>query len=306
MLETYGYIFMAMAAWRHLELVENPLAVLELFPVKLAVGFGVLAAVVVAGAPFLEHRLLYHPDTERTSPKEFELAGVTERSIPAANGPDILMWWGAAQPGYPTILYFHGNAGSFGNRAERIRKYMARGYGVVMMTYRGYGGRKGHASERGNFNDAKSVYSALIESGIPAEQIIVYGESLGTGVATRLAAEFPVAGVILDAPYTSMVDVAVLHHPWLPSNWLMRDRYESKKYIGGVTAPLLVIHGEEDAIVPVEMGRKIFKAAGGPAEISTFKGAGHSDHHMFGSYDIIYDWLDRLRSGALTPTRPAP
>ncbi len=142
-------------------------------------------------------------------------------------------------------------------RSERIRKYMAHGYGVVMMTYRGFGGSGGRPSEEANVSDALDVYEAVRASGIPAAAIVVYGESLGSGVAVQLAAQKEVGGLILDAPYTSIVDLAALHYPHLPARWLMTDRYETLKVAGKVTAPALIVHGEADDIIPVSMSAAV-------------------------------------------------
>ena len=261
---------------------------------KVAAVLVALAALLHFGAQAVQQRLLYFPDMRRTSPAEAGMEGVEEREIIAPDGTRILTWWGAAEPGQPTVLYFHGNGGSFANRTERMRKYLARGYGLVMMTYRGYGGSDGTPSERANVSDAKTVYDALRSSGIPAEEIVLYGESLGSGIAVQVAAERPVAGVILDAPYTSIVDLAGLHYPWLPARFLMTDRYETLPAARRVTAPVLVVHGEADDIIPVDMGREVAAAVAGPSQVATFPGAGHSDHYLFGSYDVIFAWLGRL------------
>jgi len=254
----------------------------------------VLALVVHFGTQTLQQRLLYFPDTRRTTPDEAELPDVEEREVVMRDESRVLTWWGEAKSGRPTLLYFHGNGGSLATRSERIRKYMAHGYGIVMMTYRGYGGSTGVPSESANVSDAKEVYEAVRASGIPASEIVVYGESLGTGVAVQVAAEKVVAGLILDAPYTSIVDLAALHYPHLPARWLMTDRYETLRAAGGVTAPTLIIHGEADDIIPVEMSAQVANALKGPVKVATFAGAGHSDHYMFGSYDAIYGWLARL------------
>ena len=253
----------------------------------------VLALVVHFGTQTIQQRLLYFPDTRRTTPDEAELPDVEERELVMRDGHRVMTWWGEAKPGRPTLLYFHGNGGSLATRSERIRKYMAHGYGIVMMTYRGFGGSTGVPSESANVSDAKEVYEALRASGIPASEIVVYGESLGTGVAVQLAAEKEVAGLILDAPYTSIVDLAALHYPHLPARWLMTDRYETLRAAGGVKAPTLIVHGEADDIIPVEMSAQVAKALKGPVKVATFAGAGHSDHYMFGSYDAIYEWLAR-------------
>jgi pimeloyl-ACP methyl ester carboxylesterase len=264
-----------------------------LFVLKGLAVLAVIAVLVHFGTQAMQQRLLYFPDLRRTTPDEVNLAGVEEREIEMADGTRVLTWWGAAAPGRPTILYFHGNGGSFVTRSERIRKYMARGYGMVMMTYRGYGGSSGVPSEKDNVADAKAVYEAVRAGGIPADRIVLYGESLGSGVAMQVAAEKPVAGVILDAPYTAIVDLAWMHYPWLPARFLMTDRYETLPVAAKVTVPVLIVHGEEDSIVPVEMGRRVAKAIKGPVDLVTFPEAGHSDHYMYGSYDVIYAWLEK-------------
>lgn len=255
----------------------------------------ILAVIVVAGARVIEQSLMYFPARERVAPADAGLAGVEEVEIAAGDGVVVIAWWAKAQPGQPTLLYFHGNGGSLYNRAERIRRYMEAGRGVFMMTYRGYGGSSGKPSERHNVADAKRAYDALVSRGVQAGDIIVYGESLGTGVAVQVAMEKPVAGIILDAPYTSILDVARLHYPYLPAALFLRDRYETARYIGALHAPLLIVHGEADEVIPVAMGRALYHMAVAPKELVTVPGAGHSDHGLFGSYDAIQAWIERLR-----------
>jgi fermentation-respiration switch protein FrsA (DUF1100 family) len=253
---------------------------------------GLLAAIV----PTLQRKLMYFPDTTYFTPERAGLKGVSEEVLKTPDGARVLAWYGPAKPGQPTLLYFHGNAGSLETRTERIRKYAARGVGIFMMTYRGFGGSTGHPSEAANVADAMLAYDRLVAKGVAARDIIVYGESLGTSVAVQVAAVKPVAGIVLDAPYTSMVDLAALHHPFIPGRWFMTDRYETYRHIASVTAPLLIIHGEADDIVPVEMGRKIYALAPGEKTLKTFRGAGHADHYLFGSYEAIHAWIDALRS----------
>jgi hypothetical protein len=273
---------------------------------KGALALVALYAVAVLATYYLQRKLLYFPDTRRIPPASLGLSGVSELEIETPDGARVIAWHGAAKPGQPTLLYFHGNGGSLVNRSERIAKYLLRGRGILMMTYRGYGGSTGAPSEARNVADAKLAYARLRSMGVAAEDIVVYGESLGSGVAVQVAAEFDVGGIVLDAPYTSIVDMAERVYPFLPSRWLMSDRYETMRYIGRLRAPLLVVHGEADQLIPVEMGRRVAAAAPGPAEIVTLPGAGHSDHHLYGSYEAINAWIDRLRgTGAGQPRRRA-
>lgn len=247
---------------------------------------------------FNQRRLTYFPDARRVSPAQAGLSAVSEITLPAPDGETLVAWYAKAKPGQPTLLYFHGNAGTLLTRVERVRKYADSGRGILMLTYRGYGGSTGHPSEAANVSDAKLSYDYLINIGLLPEDIIIYGESLGTGVAVQTAAARPAAGLILDAPYTSLADIAAARYPWLPVRWLMSDPYRSDLYLAKLKLPVLVVHGERDDTVPVEMGRQVFEMVGGPKEIAIIKGAGHSDHYLFGSFDIISAWLDKLRAGA--------
>lgn len=253
---------------------------------------GLLALIV----PVLQRHLMYFPDTAYFTPEAAGLSGVSELVLDTPDGARVIAWYAKAASGQPTILYFHGNAGSLETRNERIKKYMARGLGVFMMTYRGFGGSSGSPSETANVADAMLAFNTLTGAGVDPLDVIVYGESLGTGVAVQVAAEKRVAGLVLDAPYTSMVDLAALHYPYIPGRWLMTDRYETRAHIGRVTAPLLVMHGERDTIVPVAMGREVHALAPGPKTLKTFPGAGHDDHYKFGSYDTLYAWIAELRA----------
>lgn len=261
---------------------------------------------ICAGMYFFQRHLLYFPSPVRTAPADADLPDVVERVIKTADGESIIAWYGRAKPGQPTLLYFHGNGGALEVRRERIRKYMNRGRGVFMMSYRGYSGSTGTPTEQDNVADAKRAYDALRDEGVAAHDIIIYGESLGSGVAVQVATDKPVAGLILDSPFTSVLERARELYPWLPVSLLLKDRYESRKYIGDVHVPLLIVHGEKDIIVPSAMGRKLFDLANPPKELAIIPGAGHEDHWRFGSYDVINSWIDRLRTGALLASERQP
>lgn len=272
--------------------------------IKIVLIVASLYVLALIGAHFLQRRLTYYPDIERVPPAVVGLTHVEERIIPTPDGERIVAWWGHARPGMPTLLYFHGNAGSLATRADRIARFLDRGAGVFMMTYRGFGGSSGTPSERNNVADAKLAYEALVAAGVAPSEIVLYGESLGTGVAMQVAVARPAAGIILDAPYTSLLDVAELHYPHLPSRYFMTDRYDTMKFLPGLKMPLLIVHGTEDRVVPAAMGLAIHQRAPGTKEIALIPGAGHSDHAQFGSTDIIFGWIDRLRSGELGRVAP--
>jgi fermentation-respiration switch protein FrsA (DUF1100 family) len=261
---------------------------------KLALVLAAVYGAVAIAAFVAQRKLMYFPDGARIPPSNYGLAGVAERVLDAPDGALLVGWYGRAAPGRPTVLYFHGNAGNLASRSERVRKYIARGYGIFMPSYRSYSGSTGSPTERANVADAKLAYEALRKDGIAPDDIILYGESLGSGVAVQVAAEKRVGGIVLDAPYTSIVDVAAGAYPFLPVRPFMIDRYDTMRYLRDVKAPLLVVHGEDDEVIPVTMGRAVYAAANGPKEIVTFPGAGHSDHHLHGSAEEIFRWIEAL------------
>lgn len=260
---------------------------------KLVIGGVVIAVIALlwTGARWLERQLLYFPDTSRIAPAQVGLEGVRERIIAAADGRELVAWYAPAKPGQPTLLYFHGNGGHLAGRSERILTYTASGLGFLIMAYRGYSGSEGHPSEAANVKDARTVYETLRAEGVAAKDIFLYGESLGTGVAVQLAAQVPVGGIVLDSPYTSIVDVGAQAYPFLPVRLLMRDRYETVRFIGKIKVPVLILHGARDDVVPVEMGRKLYALLKGPKDIVIYPDAGHVLHAQFGSMKTVREWI---------------
>jgi uncharacterized protein len=263
---------------------------------RLAITALILYLGVVVAAWAFQRKLLYFPDPERTQPAAAGLKGVNERVLNTPDGQKIITWVGQPKPGFPTILYFHGNGGSLAGRVARIRQYLDNGYGTTIMSYRGFSGSTGSPSERANIADALLAFDTLVAGGTKPSDLIVYGESLGSGVATQVAAARPVGGIILDAPYTSTVDVGASTYWFLPVRLLMSDRYETSRHIRKVTAPLLIVHGERDSVIPVAMGRAVHAAATSPKQIATFPDAGHDNHSAYGSYDVIFGWLAAWRA----------
>jgi uncharacterized protein len=255
---------------------------------------------LVAGVMYVaQRRFMYFPDPTRTLPAAAGLTNVRELTLTTPDGAKLVAWYGKARPGQPTLLYLHGNGGSLALRAETMRKYLDHGRGMLMMAYRGFSGSTGSPSEAANVADAKLAYDTLIRDGIRPEDIILYGESLGSGVAIQVACEKKVEGIILDAPYTSIVEIAAADFGWLPVRLLLKDRYESIKYISGIHVPIFILHGEADEVVPVAMGRRLFAAANEPKEIKTIPGGGHVIHDG-PTFRFIDDWINRLRSGRIS------
>jgi hypothetical protein len=170
----------------------------------------------------------------------------------------------------------HGNGGALRYRVERFTRLITDGIGIVAVEYRGYGGSSGSPSERGLIADAEAGY-AFAAARYPAQQIVLWGESLGSGVAVALAAEKPVGRVILEAPFTSAAAVGAAHYWYVPVRLLMTDQFRSDERIGKITAPLLILHGVKDQTVPYAMGEHLFDIANKPKHIVRFLDGGHED-----------------------------
>jgi fermentation-respiration switch protein FrsA (DUF1100 family) len=239
----------------------------------------VLAIVVYAAATLgmyvFQRKLQYHAENKSLTPESVGIIGASVETLTTADGEKIILWHAPAKAGMPTILYFHGNAGEMGDRPLRFNYYHSRGFGVAYLSYRGYGGSSGSPSEAGLIADATAAYDWLITRGVEPSRLAVLGESLGSGVAVQLAAKREVGAVALEAPYTSTVDVAASIYWWLPVHALMKDQFKSMDFIAAVVAPLFIIHGDRDGLIPVEFGRRLFAAANQPKELDVVQGFGH-------------------------------
>jgi fermentation-respiration switch protein FrsA (DUF1100 family) len=188
---------------------------------------------------------------------------------------------------------FHGNAGSLRRERFRVRQFADAGMGVLLLSYRGYSGNAGSPTEEGLYADARAALDWLEQRGVAAASIVLYGISLGSGVATKMAAEREVGAVVLEAPYTSTVDVAAFRFPIVPVTWLMEDRFESLARIKAITEPVLVMHGDRDSVIPQRFGRRLFDAANMPKEGFWPMGLGHDDIFDNGGFDAALGFIRR-------------
>jgi fermentation-respiration switch protein FrsA (DUF1100 family) len=163
-----------------------------------------------------------------------------------------------------TIIFFHGNAGNLKNRNYKLNELSKFDINFLIIAYRGFSGNQGKPSEQGLYEDARSALNWLKIKGVKEKNLILYGESLGTAVAIEIAQSKDLAGIILESPFTSMVELAQKYYPFLPVKFLLKDRYETIKKLPNITSPLLVLHGKLDSIVPFSMGKKLFDKANEP------------------------------------------
>ena len=238
--------------------------------------------------------MMYIPSVERVAPAEVGLDAVEEVALTTPSNIELTSWFARPQAERPTVLFFHGNAGAVNHRAYRFQELMAQGYGVFILGYPGYGGNAGEPSEPGFHEAAQLAYDYLQTSGVDSQDIVIYGESIGSGVAVQLAARVDARALVLEAPMSSATDVARVHYPLLVASFFLRDSFRSVEHIGRIDMPLLVIHGEKDAIIPLQLGEKLVEHAVEPKKLVVIEGAGHNNLSQYATSSIAREFIESL------------
>lgn len=250
-------------------------------------------AILYVGTPMIERYFIYFPQRELLADPSSVGLDFEDARFVTTDGVHLHSWF---VPGRTdaTLLWFHGNAGNMSHRLEQLKLFHdAIGANILIVGYRGYGSSDGTPSEKGFYADALAALSFLTDrADVDEDKFVYYGQSIGAAVATELAARRPPAGLILEAPFTSVADMARHHYRFFPARFFVRTRFDTLERIESVHTPLLVIHGERDDIVPVEMARQIFDAAREPKRLEFVPGAGHNDIYVVGGKR----YLDTLRS----------
>ncbi len=244
------------------------------------------------GVMYLYQRALLYPspDKVRTTPSAAGLPEAQEIVLDTKDGAEIILWHVPPKNGKPVVLFFHGNGEVLAWRTPFFRDIISDGTGLVASSYRGYGGSTGQPTEQNLLNDGLLAYGFTF--GLYAsKRIVPWGYSLGTGVAVAVAAKRPVGKLILEAPYTSIVELAASRFPFLPVRWLMRDHYRSDQRIVSVNVPLLILHGEKDDVVPVELGRQLFALANKPKQFVPFPEGTHVNLDEQGAVPVARAFL---------------
>jgi uncharacterized protein len=254
--------------------------------ITVLVGYGAIATL----AYFAQRSLMYFPERARTAPAAAGFPQAEEIELTTSDGEQVIVWHVPPRGDKPVVLYFQGNGGALAWRAERFARIVADGTGLLALSYRGYGGSSGRPSEAGLLRDAEATYG-FATARYPAGRLVPYGESLGSGVAVALAAEHKVGKVILEAPFTSAVDIGAAAYPFLPVRLLMHDTFRSDERIGKVTAPVLVLHGERDTVVPIRYGERLYGMITAPKKFVRFPEGHHSDLDSHGAQRAVRDFL---------------
>ncbi len=230
------------------------------------------------------------PQTVRTTPQAAGFPEAEEHFLTTADGERVIVWHVPAKPGRAVVIYFAGNGDFLAGLAGRFRAITSDGTGLVALSYRGYAGSSGRPSEQGLLQDAAAAY-AFTSARYGADRIVAWGFSLGSGVAVALAAEQPVGKLILEAPYTSIVDIAGPLLRIAPVRWLIRDQFRSDQRIGRVSAPLLIMHGARDATIPIGFGERLFALAHEPKQFVRFPGGDHNNLDDYGAIERARDFI---------------
>lgn len=256
-------------------------------------------AVFIMGLAVMQKRLMYFPDSRSFVPSEWALKELQPLTAQTEDGLTITSWYVPPKKrGTFTIVFFQGNNGHLGYRNYKVRPWIDAGYGVLMVGYRGFG-NPGTPSEEGLYSDARAALGVLFTRGVPEKGLVFYGESMGTGVTVQMATEFEVSGLVLESPYTSIPDVGADRYPMVPVHLLVDDQYDSLDKIGDVHMPLLLLHGEQDQVVPAKFGRKLFAAANEPKQAEFIPDAGHNNVYNLKVQQLVLNFFAKLPTDSL-------
>jgi len=237
-----------------------------------------------------QRNLLYHPNENNYFGDELKVK-IEKVKIKTSDNFELLGWYHEKDlKNFKTLVFFHGNAGTLENRIHKINHFKDININFLIISWRGFSGNSGKPSEKGLYKDGESAINWLKEKNLKDTDIVLYGESLGTGIVTHIAQNYKFAGVILESPFTSMVDAAKNVYPYFPIRFLLKDKYESDKKVKNITSPILIMHGEADQVVPFWMGKKIYKLANEP-KYSYFP---EKDNHMMEYNEKMIEILKRF------------
>ena len=248
---------------------------------------------IVVALYLAQRSMIYFPDKHVAELPTLTDINVEVLTVTTEDDLNLRGWHVQAKPNQPTIVFFHGNASRHEASLWKSLPFIeSQGYGFLSIGYRGYGGNAGKPSEQGFYADSRAFINALIKSGVAENDIILYGQSIGTGVAVQMATEYPNArAIILESPYTSLVDVAAAKYFFVPVRLLLKDRFDSLSKIPDIKTPTLIIHGRNDRIIPFKYGQTLYDAANAPKKLIALDGVGHNDIPRDRVYDEVIDFL---------------
>lgn len=241
-----------------------------------------------------QRSLLYLPSKEKLDPFFYSNTGLKKVNFKTSDGLILsALFKNPTSKNAKTLVIFHGNAGHIGHRVEKFTPFLNEGYGLLLVEYRGYGENLGKPTEDGFYKDGIAALEFLSKQNISKEKTILYGESLGCGLAVKLSTENKYHSTILEAPYTSIADVASRHYWYLPAKWLVLDRFEILGIINKIKSPLLIIHGKKDDVINIELGKEVFNSAPEPKETLFINEASHNNLYEFNIFKKILNFISQ-------------
>jgi fermentation-respiration switch protein FrsA (DUF1100 family) len=244
---------------------------------------------------FNQRSFIYFPDTDRPNPAHYPMQGIVQADITTADNLALQSWYKPPAEGMPVIVIFHGNAGHYAMRSYKMQPYAELGYGVLLAGYRGYGGNPGAPSEEGFYKDGRANIAWLKTQGIAGQDIILYGESIGSGVAVQIATEINERALILEAPFDSLARVAGRRYFFfLFARHVVQDKFENDRKIAQIGSPLLIVAGGRDAIIPIQHPKRLFAAANEPKTLHLVQEGGHNDLYNRGAVTVVKSFLDAV------------
>ena len=263
------------------------------FYLEFIIGIVVIYLSVLILLFIFQRNLMYLPLENNYSGDKLEVE-VEKVKIVTSDNINLLGWFHKKDLNkFKTIVYFHGNAGTLENRIHKLNHFKDMDVNFLIIAWRGFSGNKGKPSEKGLYIDANSAIVWLKKLGLLEKNIILYGESLGTGVATEIAQSNNYAGLVLETPFTSMIEAAKNFYPYIPVSLLIKDKYDNQKKIKNINTPVLVMHGEVDQIVPFWMGKKIYEIANQPKHSYFTK---YDDHMMVYDAKLVFELNTFIKS----------
>ncbi len=250
----------------------------------------ILAYILFVATLFVMQRsMIYFPDKFRPLPAQ----GAQIVKVITADAQSLEAWYFVAKDkSKPVIVFFHGNAGNYSDRLFKVKGYMEAGYGVLLAEYRGYGGNLGEPSEQGFYQDGRAYIDWLLyEKGFTPKEIVIYGESIGSGTAVQMASEYDIAGLILEVPFASLLEIASRQYPFIPVKYLLKDHFMNIEKIADINTPLIILHGQKDKVIPFSSAKTLFDAANEPKKFIDFPQGNHNNLYDFGASSHVLDFL---------------
>ena len=238
----------------------------------------------------VQRHFLYHPQPTRISPVAAGFPVAEEIVLATSDGEQVIAWHVAPRVGKAVVIFFHGNADALARRVSRFAQLTADGTGLIALSYRGYGGSTGWPSEQGLYRDAEAAYAFAVAR-YAAERLVVWGFSLGTGPAVALAVDRPVGRLVLESPFTSVADIAAAAMPFVPVRLLLKDQYHSDRRIGRLRAPLLIMQGGHDQIVPLTLCKRLYALSPEPKRFVLLPEGRHENLDEYGAVEMVQRFI---------------